>query len=150
MAHIMCQWMDGMQFDPEDHDYFWRVTSYYASNVFMDYDTMDEDTAHATFKPEQVVELANILFPTLGITDSAALPGIPGYVQDENTTVPVGLLNNGDYRFPLGNYGDVTPDFLIVSQNELQATLESGEEGSLGIWNVTLTAEGSIKRVKLK
>ena len=150
MAHIMCQWMDGMQFDPEDHDYFWRVTSYYASNVFMDYDTMDEDTAHATFKPEQVVELENILFPTLGITDSAALPGIPGYVQDENTTVPVELLNNGDYRFPLGNYGDVTLDFLIVSQNELQATLESGEEGSLGIWNVTLTAEGSIKSVKLK
>jgi len=71
-------------------------------------------------------------------------------VQDENTTVPVELLNNGDYRFPLGNYGDVTPDFLIVSQNELQATLESGEEGSLGIWNVTLTAEGSIKSVKLK
>lgn len=150
MAHIMCQWMDGKQFNPEDNDYFWRVTSYYASNVFMDYDTMDEDTAHATFKPEQVVELANILFPTLGITDSAALPGIPGYVQDENTTVPVELLNNGDYRFPLGNYGDVTHDFLIVSQNELQATLESGEEGSLGIWNVTLTAEGSIKSVKLK
>ena len=148
MAHIMCQWMDGMQFDPEDHDYFWRVTSYYASNVFMDYDAMDEDTAHATFTPEQVVELANILFPTLGISDASALPGIPGYVLDENTAVPVEVLSNGDYRFPLGNYGDVTLDFLIISQNELQAALESGEEGSLGIWNVTLTAEGGIKSVK--
>ena len=148
MAHIMCQWMDGMQFDPEDHDYFWRVTSYYASNVFMDYDAMDEDTAHATFTPEQVVELVNILFPTLGISDASALPGIPGYVLDENTAVPVEVLSNGDYRFPLGNYGDVTLDFLIISQNELQAALESGEEGSLGIWNVTLTAEGGIKSVK--
>lgn len=148
MAHIMCQWMDGVQFDPEDHDYFWRVTSYYASNVFMDYDAMDEDTAHATFTPEQVVELANILFPTLGISDTSALPGIPGYVLDENTAVPVEVLSNGDYRFPLGNYGDVTLDFLIISQNELQAALESGEDGSLGIWNVTLTAEGGIKSVK--
>ena len=121
MAHIMCQWMDGMQFDPEDHDYFWRVTSYYASNVFMDYDAMDEDTAHATFTPEQVVELVNILFPTLGISDASALPGIPGYVLDENTAVPVEVLSNGDYCFPLGNYGDVTLDFLIISQNELQA-----------------------------
>ena len=150
MAHIMCQWMDGKQFDPEDHDYFWRVTSYYASNVFMDYDAMDEDTAHATFTPDQVVELAAVLFPTLDITDAAQLPGIPGYVLDENTTVPVELLDDGNYRFPLGNYGDVTLDFLIISQNELQATLESGEEGSLGIWNVTLTAEGGIKSVKLK
>lgn len=150
MAHIMCQWMDGMQFDPEDHDYFWRVTSYYASNVFMDYDAMDEDTAHATFTPEQVVELANILFPTLGITGTSALPGIPGYVQNENTAVPVEVLSNGDYRFPMGNYGDVTLDFLIISQNEFQATLESGEEGSLEIWDVTLTAEGNIKSVKLK
>lgn len=57
MAHIMCQWMDGKQFNPEDNDYFWRVTSYYAANVFMDYDAMDEDTAHATFTPDQVVEL---------------------------------------------------------------------------------------------
>ena len=150
MAHIMCQWMDGKQFNPEDNDYFWRVTSYYASNVFMDYDAMDEDTAHATFTPDQVVELAAALFPTLDITDASQLPGIPGYVLDENTTVPVELLDDGNYRFPLGNYGDVTLDFLILSQNALQVTLESGEEGSLGIWNVTLTAEGSIKSVKLK
>lgn len=150
MAHIMCQWMDGKQFNPEDNDYFWRVTSYYASNVFMDYDAMDEDTAHATFNPDQVVELAATLFPALDITDAAQLPGIPGYVQDDNTTVPVELLDDGSYRFPLGNYGDVTLDFLIISQNDLQATLESGEEGSLGIWNAMLTAEGNIKSVKLK
>ncbi len=150
MAHIMCQWMDGMQFVPKDHDYFWRVTSYYASNVFMDYNAMDEDTAHATFTPDQVMELAAVLFPTLDITDAAQLPGIPGYVLDENTTVPAELLDDGNYRFSLGNYGDVTLDFLVISQNELQAILESGEEGSLGIWNVALTAEGGIKSVKLK
>ena len=144
MAHIMCQWMDGMQFDPKDHDYFWRVTSYYASNVFMDYDAMDEDTAHATFTPDQVVELAAALFPTLDITDAAQLPGVPGYVQDENTAVPVELLDDGNYRFPLGNYGDVTLDFLVLSQNALQITLESGEGSAEGTWNVTMAENGGI------
>ena len=150
MAHIMCQWMDGKQFNPEDNDYFWRVTSYYASNVFMDYDAMDEDTAHATFTPDQVVELAAALFPTLDITDAAQLPGIPGYVQDDNTTVPVELLDDGGYRFPLGNYGDVTLDFLILSQNALQVTLESGEDGSLGIWNVTMAENGGVASVEVQ
>ena len=150
MAHIMCQWMDSKQFNPEDNDYFWRVTSYYASNVFMDYDAMDEDTAHATFTPDQVVELAAALFPTLDITDAAQLPGIPGYVQDDNTTVPVELLDDGSYRFPLGNYGDVTLSSEWRSPNQYQVVLVSGEGGAEGIWDVTMAENGGVASVEVQ
>lgn len=150
MAHIMCQWMDSKQFNPEDNDYFWRVTSYYASNVFMDYNAMDEDTAHATFTPDQVVELAAALFPTLDITDAAQLPGIPGYVQNDNTTVPVELLDDGSYRFPLGNYGDVTLSSEWRSPNQYQVVLVSGEGGAEGIWDVTMAENGGVASVEVQ
>ena len=150
MAHIMCQWMDGKRFNPEDHDYFWRVTSYYASNVFMDYDAMDEDTAHATFTPDQVVELAAALFPALDITDAAQLPGIPGYVQVDNTEAPVELLDDGSYRFPLGNYGDVTLSSEWRSPNQYQVVLVSGEGGAEGIWDVTMAENGGVASVEVQ
>lgn len=152
MAHVMCQWMNGMKFDLEDHDYFWRVMSYYAANVFMDYDALDEDNAHATFTADQVVEIAGEVFPTLYIHDVSELPGIPGYVLEEGVEALVTLLDNGAYRFTLGSYGDVTLNLAPISDQgairQMQGTLVDGEGGELGTWIITMAADGSITDVE--
>ena len=138
--------MDGVQFHPEDHDYFWRVMRYYAASQKMD---TDLDCVELT--PEHVVEMAQIAFPSLKITQPQALPGIPGYVLADEETPPVELLDNGNYRFVRSaiSYSMETEQISVEDgMYQFKVTLINEAGAPEGCWDATIDALGAIRSMK--
>lgn len=131
MAIVMCDYADGMQFDPADSMFFWRAMNYYAASVCYEMDALSEDMSWAVFSEEDILYFATRLF---------------GGVEALPELLDVGMIekwDTGEYAFMLGNYGDVLMELGDIAPEgegfRVEATLVSGEEGPLGSWIVNLT-----------
>lgn len=130
LALIMCDYMDGMQYDPGNNTFFWRCLNYYAASVCYEMDALSEDRNWALFSEEQVKALAKRLF-----AETDALPELPDIAMIEHR-------EDGNYAFTLGNYGDIQLNMGELNKSEngrylMEATLLSGEE-TLGVWSFEL------------
>lgn len=127
MALVMCDFADGMQYDPQDSMFFWRAMNYYAASVCYDMDALSEDMCWAVFTEEQVNSFAKRLF-----AESDVIPPLPDIGMIEK-------WEDGTYAFTLGNYGDVQLELgeMKTATNGrwlMEVTLKSQEE-SLGVWS---------------
>lgn len=130
LALIMCDYMDGMQYDVSDSSFFWRCLNYYAASVCYEMDALSEDMSWALFDETQVKALAQRLF-----AENDTLPELPDIGMIEHR-------EDGKYAFTLGNYGDIQLELGQLQKSEngrflLEATLMSGEE-MLGVWSFEL------------
>lgn len=129
MALVMCDFSDGMQFDPSSPNFFWRAMNYYAASVAHDYGAISEDRSWAVFPEDQVKYFATRLF---------------GGVESLPELLDTGMIEkrDGDYAFILGNYGDVQLNLGEITAQEdgylVDATLVTSEEENLGSWQVKL------------
>lgn len=142
--HALCQQLDGVPFNPEDHDYFWRVMSYYAATQ-----EMDTDSAFIELTPEHVMQMAQAAFPQLEITRTELLPGIPGYVVENGAVPPVELLDNGNYRFVRRNISySMETEPVSDDHRQLLVTLNDEQGNAIGQWDVSLDSRGIIHSMK--
>ncbi len=144
--HALCQHMEGWTFQPENHDYFWLVMSYFAATQ-----SVDSDSEYIELTPEQVMEMAQIAFPELAITQPVMLPGIPGYILEDGTPLPVELLDNGNYRFVRRNitYSMETKQLSVNDDTyQLLVTLNDAQGNSIGQWDASLDSLGVIHSMK--
>lgn len=130
LALIMCDYMDGMQYDSGNGNFFWRALNYYAASVCHDMDALSEDGSWAEFTEDQVKQLAQRLF-----AETEGLPELPDMGMIERR-------ENGDYAFTLGNYGDVRLEMgeMKLSSNGrylMEVTLFFADEQA-GVWSFEL------------
>lgn len=143
--HALCQHMEGLTFQPENHDYFWQVMSYFAATQ-----AVDSDSEYIELMPEQVMEMAQIAFPELEITQPVMLPGIPGYILEDGTVPPV-ELNNGNYRFVRRNIAYTMETKQLPAEDDtyqVLVTLNDAQGNSVGQWDVSLDSLGMIHSMK--
>ena len=144
--HALCQHMEGCTFQPENHDYFWQVMSYFAATQ-----AADLDSEYIELTPEQVMEMAQIAFPELAITKPELLPGIPGYVLEKGAVPPVELRDNGNYRFVRKNINYSMETKQLSAEDgtyQLLVTLSDAQGNSVGQWDVSLDSLGMIHSMK--
>lgn len=141
----LCQHMEGLTFQPENHDYFWQVMSYFAATQ-----SVDSDSEYIELMPEQVMEMAQIAFPELEITQPVMLPGIPGYILEDGVVPPV-ELNNGNYRFVRRNIAYTMETKQLSAEDDtyqVLVTLNDAQGNSVGQWDVSLDSLGAIHSMK--
>lgn len=141
----LCQHMEGLTFQPENHDYFWQVMSYFAATQ-----SVDSDSEYIELMPEQVMEMAQIAFPELEITQPVMLPGIPGYILEDGLVPPV-ELNNGNYRFVRRNIAYTMETKQLSAEDDtyqVLVTLNDAQGNSVGQWDVSLDSLGMIHSMK--
>lgn len=127
MALVMCDFADGMQYEPQNGLFFWRAMNYYAASVCYDMDALSEDMCWAVFSEDQVKSFAKRLF-----AESDVIPALPDIGMIEK-------WEDGTYAFTLGNYGDVQLELgeMKTASNGrylMEVTLKSQEE-NLGVWS---------------
>ena len=131
MALVMCDFADGMQFDPYNSTFFWRAMNYYTANVCYRYGALSEDMSWAVFSEDQVLYFAKRLF--------GGVEALPALLD----TGMIERWESGEYAFMLGNYGDVLLELgEITTQGDgytVEATLISGMEEKLGAWTVKMS-----------
>lgn len=130
LALIMCDYMDGMQYDAGNSTFFWRCLNYYAADMCFEMDALSEDMSWAVYSEDQVKVMAQRLF-----AETDTLPELPDIGMIEHR-------EDGNYAFTLGNYGDIQLEMGALQKAEngrflLEATLMSGEE-TLGVWSFEL------------
>lgn len=144
--HALCQQTEGLRYQPEDHDYFWRVMGCYASTQ-----DMNMDNGEIELSPEQVLAMAQTAFPSLEITDTQLLPGIPGYILEDGTAPPVELLDNGNYRFARKNVAYSMETELVSTdggQEQRTVTMKDPQGTVTSQWDVTIDQFGIIHSMK--
>lgn len=142
--HALCQQLEGVPFNPGDHDYFWRVMSYYAATQ-----EMNTDSAYIELTAEHVMQMAEAAFPQLGITRTEQLPGIPGYVLEDGAVPPVELLDNGNYRFVRRTISySMETEPVSDDHRQLLVTLNDEQGNAVGQWDVLLDSYGIIHSMK--
>lgn len=130
MALVMCDYADGMQFEPSNPSFFWRAMNYYTASVAHDYGALSEDRSWAVFPEDQVLYFATRLF---------------GGVETLPELLDTGMIEKreGDFAFMLGNYGDVQLTLGEIKAQEdgyvVVSTLQSSEDETMGSWQVKLT-----------
>ena len=143
--HALCQHMEGWTFQPENHDYFWQVMSYFAATQ-----SADSDSEYIELTPEQVMEMAQIAFPELETIKAGLLPGIPGYILGDGE-VPTVELNHGNYRFVRRNISYSMETKQLSAEDDayqLLVTLNDAQGNSIGQWDVSLDSTGAIHSMK--
>lgn len=132
LALIMCDFADGMQYNPTDSMFFWRAMNYYAASVCYSYEALSEDMSWAVFSEDQLLYFAKRLF--------GGVESLPELLD----TGMIEKLESGEYAFMLGNYGDVLLELGEIQSGEndtftVSANLVSGAESeSLGNWQIRL------------
>lgn len=133
MALVMCDYADGMQFDPSNPSFFWRAMNYYTASVAYSYDSLSEDRSWAVFPEDQVLYFATRLFEGVD-----SLPELldTGMIEKQD----------GNYSFALGDYGDVLLQLGEIQPQEegfvVLATMVTSEDVTLGSWQVQLSQIG--------
>ena len=121
-----------------------------ALSYFAATQAVDSDSEYIELMPEQVMEMAQIAFPELEITQPVMLPGIPGYILEDGTVPPV-ELNNGNYRFVRRNIAYTMETKQLPAEDDtyqVLVTLNDAQGNSVGQWDVSLDSLGMIHSMK--
>lgn len=131
MPLVMCDFADGMHFDPSDSQFFWRAMNYYAASVCFQYGALSEDMSWAVYSEDQIYYFAKRLF---------------GGVESLPALLDTGMIEkreSGEYAFALGDFGDVQLELEEITPSgdayEVEANLGSSEGEHFGSWNFKLS-----------
>ena len=131
---VMCDFSDGMHYDPADSQYFWRAMNYYAASVCYQYGALSDDMSWAVYSEDQIRYFAKRLF---------------GGVEELPELLDTGMIEkreSGEYAFVLGDFGDVMLEVGEVTPSgeefSVEATLTSSEGNNFGSWTFRLSVIG--------
>lgn len=134
MPLVMCDFADGMHFDPTDSQFFWRAMNYYAASVCYQYGAVSEDMSWAVYSEDQIYYFAKRLF---------------GGVEELPALLDTGMIEkreSGEYAFGLGDFGDVLLELGEIKPSgedySVEAKLTSSEGEDFGTWTFRLSVIG--------
>ena len=134
MPLVMCDFADGMHFDPADSQFFWRAMNYYAASVCYQYGAVSEDMSWAVYSEDQIYYFAKRLF---------------GGVEELPALLDTGMIEkreSGEYAFGLGDFGDVLLELGEIKPSgeeySVEAKLTSSEGEDFGTWTFRLSVIG--------
>lgn len=130
---VMCEYIDGLTYDPDDPVYFWRAIHYCIGQN----GSLSEDGNWVELSQSEIIQLSKVLFS--GNTEIPEIPEIWKEIYQKT--------EDGVYRFKTGEYGFVETNLEAVSSGGTgifaDVILEK-DLNTLGYWHFELDIIGGM------